>query len=89
MGGTLVVELFNQSISGRRAMWDVTLVGLLVAALGSPIAHGFGAYWVYRGTQRILRAELRRRGIPVCIRCGYQAGDIAAPRCPECGAPAP
>jgi len=37
-------------------------------------------------TRRMLRAELRRRGIPICVSCGYEGGDIAAPNCPECGA---
>jgi hypothetical protein len=40
--------------------------------------------WFKRHNGR-LRAELRRRSIPICIACGYEGGDIAAPRCPECG----
>lgn len=36
-----------------------------------------------------LRCELRRRGIPICVSCGYEGGDIDAPRCPECGAEQP
>ena len=31
------------------------------------------------------RTELRRRGIPVCLKCGYEAGAMSAPNCPECG----
>jgi hypothetical protein len=89
IGAVMAIELFERHIPGRRGSMDLSLLGLLVAALGSPVAHGFGAYWIYRSTQRILRAELRRRGIPICIACGYEGGDIAAPRCPECGAPAP
>lgn len=38
-------------------------------------------------SRKHLRTELRRRGIPICIPCGYEGGDIDAPRCPECGAP--
>ena len=36
-----------------------------------------------------LRTELRRRGIPICVSCGYEGGDIDAPRCPECGSEQP
>ncbi len=34
----------------------------------------------------LLRRELNRRGVPVCIRCGYGLRGVGAPRCPECGA---
>ncbi len=39
-----------------------------------------------RSARRKLRAILRRRGIPICLKCGYEGGDITAPKCPECGA---
>ena len=38
-----------------------------------------------RHARRTLRSELRRRGIPICIACGYEGGTIDTPRCPECG----
>lgn len=43
--------------------------------------------WLVRGYLAWhLRAELRRRGFPICIACGYEGVDIHAPQCPECGA---
>ena len=62
------------------------VVALVTILLGGVIAHGFGAFWVFRIRQRRLRTELRRRGIPICIACGYEGGTIDIPRCPECGA---
>jgi len=37
-------------------------------------------------TRRFLRKELVRRGIPVCIKCGYDLRGQTETRCPECGA---
>ncbi len=51
------------------------------------IAAQFGAFVTHRYATHVLRFELRRRGIPICVRCGYEGGDMSAPRCPECGAP--
>lgn len=34
--------------------------------------------------RRLLRRELLRRGIPICVRCGYEPGSWTD-RCPECG----
>jgi len=76
------VVLLGRVSDALGAIFFVTIL------IGTPIAYGFGAYWVYRSTQRLLRSELRRRGIPACLRCGYVGGDMSAPRCPECGAPA-
>jgi len=43
-----------------------------------------------REVQRIvLRTELRRRGFPVCMKCGYERGHPGVPRCPECAAHTP
>lgn len=39
-------------------------------------------------TKGIMREELRKRGIPVCLHCGYSLRGVPEPRCPECGKPA-
>lgn len=60
-------------------------VGLVAAGLAA-----WAGYAMERSIQRtMLRAELRSRGIPMCIACGYDGGDAASPRCPECGAAYP
>ena len=67
-------------------------VGVILASLGwiaGLVVAVWFSRWLVRGYLAWhLRTELRRRGIPVCLKCGYEGGDIAAPRCPECGAPA-
>ncbi len=48
-----------------------------------------GAYLYLRlirhSVQAALREELARRGIPVCLNCGYNMRGLLEPRCPECG----
>ena len=40
-----------------------------------------------RQLQGLIRKDLVRRGIPVCVRCGYDRTGSAGKRCPECGEP--
>lgn len=58
--------------------------------LGANVIYLLIALWfgrrASRRLQRAARTELRRRGFPVCLNCGYEAGAIATARCPECGA---
>jgi hypothetical protein len=88
-----IAETMDSNASYSARQLQLLTFSSLVLFLGSfPLAllgGAFGAFLAYRIGLRKLRTELRRRGIPICIRCGYQAGDIAAHRCPECGAPAP
>ncbi len=63
------------------------LVSYLIA-----IAILFATYvpWLMRGAARgqseLLRQQLRDRGIPVCLACGYSLKGLTSPdRCPECG----
>ncbi len=42
---------------------------------------------IKRPFQRYLRAELNRRGIAICTRCGYDLRGQTDARCPECGLP--
>jgi hypothetical protein len=44
--------------------------------------------WLWRGRcRRFLRQELVARGVPVCLKCGYDLRGLSGPRCPECGRP--
>ena len=75
--------------TGSRSMGSslvAIIVGVVIAWLpGSWIVGNWSAFQTRRYARRILRSELRRRGIPICIACGYEGGDITTPRCPECG----
>ena len=48
---------------------------------------GFGvAIWfTRRGIRRRLREQLAKKGIPVCIPCGYNLTGNESGVCPECG----
>ena len=55
------------------------LTGLLVSV---------GLVWLgRRDIQRFLRKQLLERGVPICLRCGYDLRGQTEPRCPECGTP--
>jgi hypothetical protein len=62
-----------------------------IGAFAGPVA-GFVWVWVAnvmfrRPIQRDLREQLAKRGVPICIPCGYDLRGSVSGRCPECGAP--
>lgn len=62
--------------------YGIMAFGFLSAPLGSfviPIR-----LFRQRG-RRFLREELHKRGIPICVRCGYNLTGCLSDRCPECG----
>lgn len=62
---------------------DAVVFGLLMGLTVGP-----GAILVWRNTvRRSLREQLIEKGIPICLKCGYDLRGQAVPRCPECGAP--
>lgn len=40
-----------------------------------------------RGARQELRAKLRKSGVPVCLKCGYNLTGNTTGVCPECGEP--
>ena len=51
------------------------------------LAFAFGGMWpLRRMVLRELRDYLGKRGILLCMTCGYNLHGLQAPRCPECGA---
>lgn len=57
-------------------------------ALGAVLGFG-GMLPLRRAIHRVLRNYLCERGVPVCLRCGYDLRGQREQRCPECGAVAP
>ena len=46
----------------------------------------YAAVWAtQRGVRRFLRVQLVKKGVSVCLNCGYQLRGQVEPRCPECG----
>lgn len=61
--------------------WAVTLSGSLSAG-----AVVYATIWVSRRKiRRYLREQLVKKGVSVCLECGYQLRGLVEPRCPECG----
>jgi len=58
--------------------WPVVVILLVM----SPSVY----YWCRRrALRRVVRCELQRDGVPICIECGYDLRGLDTPRCPECG----
>jgi len=70
-----------------------------IIALGLPkslvallyLAYVFAAlsvptWFTRRAIRRELRVQLKKRGIPICIPCGYDLTGNVSGVCPECGA---
>jgi len=56
---------------------------LLAMAGGAVVGNG----WVRRRVPVMLRAELVRCGVPVCVGCGYSLRGACGGACAECGRP--
>ena len=55
--------------------------GVLVGFLVVPFV-----YLLFRrGMRRALRLELLKKGIPICLHCGYNLTGCQSVQCPECG----
>ena len=64
--------------------WARDYVGSAVGGL----SFSLGFVWICRrDLQRSLRKQLLERGVPICVRCGYDLRGQTAPRCLECGKP--
>lgn len=74
------------------SIWPLNLVNpflgvLLCYGLSSAVSTLILRVWGHKSFPVFIRKELRRRGIPVCMECGYNLQGQVEPRCPECGEP--
>lgn len=69
----------------RGVGWSGVVIWVLVlVTLGVYVG---ACAWIWqRRVRPLLRAELRRRGIRVCMGCGYDRRADPSATCPECGA---
>lgn len=70
---------------GFNLHWPYLTMFTAAAAVGGAIVGLSWMVMIRRSMQQTLRAELRRRGVPVCQQCGYDLRGQVEPRCPECG----
>jgi len=49
------------------------------------LASGTAIWFVRPLVRRSLREQLVAKGVPICVRCGYDLRGQIEPRCPECG----
>ena len=96
----LLGALIAVAIAAVLAMWAAPMVldalGLngaqrivRVAIPGVCVAIGmFGLLWLQRrAMRRDIRRILVKRGVTICIPCGYDLTGNTSGRCPECGTP--
>lgn len=77
-----------RAAGGARAC-ELSPIVLALAGLWGLLASGV-LYVAFMPRYRFaVRAHLCARGIPVCLGCGYNRRELAARRCPECGAAPP
>ncbi len=82
----ILVPLVTTHITSSPWLAYVLLGANLCAILGLGVGTMLASSYVAKRRKRSVRSELRCRGIPICVKCGYEGGDMSAPRCPECGA---
>ena len=65
--------------------WSVGILGYLIRPFGFVgIVIASNAYF-RQGCRVHLREQLVARGIPICIKCGYDLTGNESGACPECG----
>ncbi len=74
----VVVGNFCETRIGKWAFFPTYAIALLFVA-------GFTFSIQIGIVKRKLRTELVKRGVPICIPCGYDLRGLTEPRCPECG----
>ncbi len=63
-------------------------LGIMILSSMVGACWGIGFLYIWnRPLRRHLRRWLADRGVPICIRCGYDLSGQIEPRCPECGEP--
>jgi len=76
---------FSTSITSRSS-WIYICCTIALGGLGIPLATMIVPLLLFRQrTRRNLRQELHKRGVPICLHCGYNLTGCQSAQCPECG----
>ena len=80
VGATGLFVLWDKLVASVPSRWSVYLLFMLCLT-GFAIA----IWFTQRDIRRRLRAQLARKGIAVCVPCGYNLTGNESGTCPECG----
>lgn len=76
---------FITSITSHSS-WIYLCGTVAIGGLGIPLATIIVPLLLFRQrTRRLLRQELLKKEIPICLHCGYDLSGCPSVRCPECG----
>ena len=80
VGATGLFVLWDKLVASVPSSWSLHLMFMLYL-----IGFGIAIWFTRRDIRRRLRAQLAKKGIPVCIPCGYNLTGNESGVCPECG----
>ena len=80
VGATGLFVLWDKLVASVPSRWSLHLMLALYL-----ISFGIAVWFTRRDIRRRLRAQLARKGVPICIPCGYNLTGNESGVCPECG----
>jgi len=80
IGATGLFVLWDKLVASIPSNWSLVLIFMLYL-----IGFGLAIWYTRRDIRRRLRTQLAKKGIPVCIPCGYNLTGNESGVCPECG----
>ncbi len=80
VGATGLFVLWDKLVASVPSSWSLHLLSMLCL-----IGFGIAIWFSRQDIRRRLRAQLAKKGIPVCIPCGYNLTGNESGVCPECG----
>ncbi len=80
VGDTGLFVLWDKLVASVPSSWSLHLMFMLYL-----IGFGLAIWLTRRDIRHRLRAQLAKKGIPVCIPCGYNLTGNESGVCPECG----
>ena len=72
--------LWDKLVASVPSRWSVYILFALCL-----IGFGIAVWFTWQDIRRRLRAELAKKGVPICVPCGYNLTGNVSGVCPECG----
>jgi len=82
IGTTSLFIMWDNLVASVPSKWSLVLIFMLYL-----IGAGLAFWLTRRDIRRRLRTQLTKKGIPICIPCGYNLTGNESGTCPECGTP--